>query len=192
MGGTGYPICPLLVRGQPRRSLQVIAERSTGPWRKKKKEPNRKDRTMRIGSRVARAAAFVALIAMVATASAQMATKPLKDRLLGAWHLVSVTVGEAQPYGDNPRGLMYVGADGYFSVVAIGEGTTQKIAYFGTYTVDDPGSSITFHVTATTSGNGGGRDHKWLIALDGNEVHLNLASPTGGRGPVTTIWKHEG
>jgi Lipocalin-like domain len=135
------------------------------------------------------AGALIALSFLIASAVAQAPAKSLKDQLHGAWHLVSVTVGEAQPYGVNPMGLMYIGDDGSFSVVAIGEGTMQKIAYFGTYSVDDAGSAITFHVTASTSPTGAGRDHKWLVALDGDVMTENLASPTGGPGSVTVLWK---
>lgn len=136
------------------------------------------------------AAVFIAVASLAASAVAQAPAKQsLKERMQGSWQLVSVTVGEAQPYGTNPRGLMYIGADGEFSVVAIGEGMAQKIAYLGTYTVDDPGSSITFHVVATTSATGQGGDHKWLVSFEGGEMTENLASPTGGRGAVSIVWK---
>jgi hypothetical protein len=135
------------------------------------------------------AAAFIALTLVSAPAGAQAPAKSLKDRMEGGWHLVSVVVGEAQPYGSNPTGLMYIGADGDFSVIAVGEGTSQKIGYLGTYTVDDPEASITFHVLATTAAMGAGRDHKWQVTFSGDEMIQNMASPTGNKGPVTLVWK---
>lgn len=86
---------------------------------------------------------------------------------------------------------MYIGADGEFSIVAIGEGTTQKIAYFGTYIVDEAGNSITFHITATTSPTGAGADYKWIVTSNGGEMIQHRATPSGEKGSIALVWRRE-
>jgi hypothetical protein len=135
------------------------------------------------------AVVLAGFLLIAALAVGQAGAQSFKDQTLGVWHLVSVEIEENRPYGDHPKGLLYLGVNGEFSVVAIGEGTAQKTAYFGTYIADEADHSLTFHVTATTAATGEGQDYKWFVSFNGDEMTQNLASPTGGRSLVSAVWK---
>ncbi len=133
--------------------------------------------------------AFVALILFAVPAPGQAPAKSLKDQAIGDWQLASVMVGEAEPYGAHPKGMMYIGPHRRFSVIAMGEDRMKSIAFFGTYTVDEAEGSMTFHVLVTTSQTGTENDHKWLISFNGDEMTQHITTPTGAKGPVTTVWR---
>jgi hypothetical protein len=72
----------------------------------------------------------------------------LGRRLVGAWRYVGMTVdgkpGTAR--GANPRGILIYDASGYMAVhVAPDRGSAQHIAYFGTYSLDQPAATVTHH-----------------------------------------------
>jgi Lipocalin-like domain len=140
-------------------------------------------------------AAFVTSLALTsppAPSWAQAAATSLKDRLVGHWQLVSVTVNGATPYGANPQGSMILDAGGHFSIIVISAGDARNIAYFGTYTVDDASKSVTMHVDGSSGGSGqsaGGRDLKRLVALNGDELTVSSDRPAGAPGGATLTWK---
>ncbi len=131
-------------------------------------------------------AAMVAL-ALPASARAQATAPALKDKAVGEWQLVSVAAGDMEPYGNRPKGMLYIGNDDRFSVIVIGD--SKHIAFFGTYTVDERDSSLNLHIEGTTSNAGPDSNHKWLITFNGNEMTHNRATPSGARGTVTAVWK---
>jgi hypothetical protein len=150
-------------------------------------------RTMKVKASaiVACASALIALASalLAIPAVAQAPATSIKNQVVGDWQLVSIGIAEMQPYGKNPKGMMYVGADGRFSVIVISEGNAKKISFFGTYTVDDADSSMTLHVLGTTAANAGGRDQRRLLSFNGDEMTQNTASPGGRRGVVSVVWK---
>ncbi len=134
-------------------------------------------------------AALIALAFFAAPAAAQTAAKSIKDQVVGDWQLVSIGIAEMQPYGTNPNGMMYIGADGRFSVIVISEGKAKNIAFFGTYTINDADSSMMLHVLGTTAANASGADHKRILSFNGDQMIQNTISPTGSKGPVSIVWK---
>lgn len=132
-------------------------------------------------------AAIVVLALPTASARAQATAQSIKDKAVGEWQLVSVAAGDMEPYGNRPKGMLYIGNDDRFSVIVIGD--SKHIAFFGTYTVDERDSSLNLHIEDTTSNAGPESNHKWLITFNGNEMTHNRATPSGARGTVTAVWK---
>jgi hypothetical protein len=133
----------------------------------------------------------VASVSLAPPAAAQTSPQSLKQRLVGHWQLVSVTANGSMPYGANPEGSMFLDAGGHFSVIVISAGNARSVAYFGTYTVDDAGASMTFHIENSTGGNGanaGGRDLTRLIAFAGNQLIVSDQTPSGAAGSIKVTW----
>jgi hypothetical protein len=133
----------------------------------------------------------LASISLVPPATAQTSPQSLKQRLVGHWQLVSVTANGSMPYGANPQGSMFLDAGGHFSVIVISAGNARSVAYFGTYTIDDAGNSMTFHIENSSGGGGAnasGRDLKRLIAFNGNQLIVSSQGPSGAAGPITVTW----
>src|SRR5579863_3922870 len=100
------------------------------------------------GTKAVRFAIGLTLV-LVATATWAQ-TKSIKDQLVGHWQLVSVSVSGSAPYGANPKGALFLDADGHYSIIVISDGGARSIAYFGTYMVDEAAKTVTFHVEAGT------------------------------------------
>jgi hypothetical protein len=133
----------------------------------------------------------LATVPLAPPAAAQTSPQSLKQRLVGHWQLVSVTANGSMPYGANPEGSMFLDAGGHFSVIVISAGNARNIAYFGTYTIDDTGTSVTFHIAASSGGSGanaGGRDLKRLIAFAGNQLIVSNQAPSGAPGAIKVTW----
>ena len=125
-------------------------------------------------------------------AAAQSAAPSLTPKLVGHWQLVAVSVNGGQPYGASPQGSMFLDAAGHFSVIVISTGDARNIAYFGTYAVNDAGGSMTMHIDGSTGGSGvsaSGRDLKRLVALNGDELTVSNAMPSGAAGAIRLTWK---
>lgn len=132
------------------------------------------------------------LIAPALPSFAQAPGGTLKSQLVGHWTLVAVNVDTRTPYGADPKGSMFVDAGGHFSVIVVSAGKARSIAYFGTYSVDDAGKSVTLHVEASSGGGGidfAGRDVKRLISLNGDELTVQNENETGAAGGVKLTWK---
>jgi hypothetical protein len=133
----------------------------------------------------------LATVPLAPLAAAQTSPQSLKQRLVGHWQLVSVTANGSMPYGANPEGSMFLDAGGHFSVIVISAGDARNIAYFGTYTVDDTGASVTFHIAASSGGSGtnaGGRDLKRLVTFAGNQLIVSNQAPSGAPGSIKLTW----
>ena len=130
-------------------------------------------------------------LALISPLPAQSAAKPLKEQLVGHWHLVSVTIGEQTPYGAAPQGSMFLDAGGHVSVIVISDGGARNISYFGTYTVDDAAKSMTIHVDGSSGGNSNaaGRSFKRQVQLQGNELVLANDAPKRAPGVIKQTWK---
>jgi hypothetical protein len=139
-----------------------------------------------------------------------LAQKSLKEQLVGSWTVVTwdqVTKDgkNFQRFGANPKGVNVFDANGRFYVMfarsdlpkimsrdpmkstpeenkAVMEGS---IAYFGTYTVDEAGKSISLRVEASTFPNQVEAEQKRTIAsIAAND--LKLTNPTALTGGLIT------
>ena len=139
--------------------------------------------------------------------------KPLKEQLAGTWTLVSWEQAfkdgtKRQDFGTNPKGVASFETNGHFFVMfarpdlpkvastdrtkvtpqeaqAI---TVGSIAYFGTYTVDEPTKTITLQMESSTYPNQLSVPQKRVItALTADELKLANATPTAGDGSTISF-----
>ena len=133
----------------------------------------------------------------------------LKQQAVGTWTLVSVKVGDGEPYGPTPHGLMFIDAGGRFSVSIVRAGIPRfasnnrttgtdsenaaavhgSLNYFGTYSVDETDKSITVKIEASNYPNFEGVSQKRSLAVNGDGMTITNAAPSGGGGVATQIWK---
>jgi len=133
--------------------------------------------------------AFMLLALTAVTASlAQTPATSIKDQLVGAWQLESITINNIAPYGASPQGSMILTADGHYAVIVLSNGGARNISYFGTYTVNAADSTITMHIGGSTHAKANGRDQKHPVTLSGDE--LTVSNPTSAsRGSIKLTWK---
>jgi hypothetical protein len=156
------------------------------------------------------AAALVAAALFAGPAFAQ--EKPLKDQLVGAWTLVSNSVGEGDKkidaYGPNPGGAAFYAPNGRFSVTIIRVGVPKfasnnretgtdaenkaavqgSIAYYGTYEVSDSGE-LSSKLEGSTYPNFIGQAQKRQISIKGDELRVLNPNPSAGGGTSLQIWR---
>ena len=142
-------------------------------------------------------------------------TKSVKDQLVGAWTLVSWAQvnkdgTKQQDFGPNPKGVVSFDATGRFFVMfarpdlpkiastdrlkvspqeaqAINIGS---IAYFGTYTLDEPSKTVLLKIESSTYPNQLGAEAKRVItSLTADELKYTNMSVIGGGGPIDTAFK---
>jgi hypothetical protein len=130
-------------------------------------------------------AALAVVAAGTVVASAQGSS--LKDQLVGQWQLVSIAINNAAPYGDNPTGSMLLDAGGHYSVIVISAGDARNVAYFGTYTVDEAGKTVSMHIDGSTRANADGRDQKHSMTVNGDQLVDDR--PIGRKGSIKMTWK---
>ena len=136
-------------------------------------------------------ACVLLLLAMAlpgSTAFAQSPAKSLRDQLIGHWQLVAVTINGGSPYGANAQGSMFLDAGGHYSVVVVTAGAARSIAYFGSYTVNDADSSVTFHVAASSRSSSTETDQTRLASFNGDQLTLASQKP-GPIGGAKLTWK---
>jgi hypothetical protein len=160
------------------------------------------------------AVAALALAVLPGMASAQQ--KNIKGLLPGTWTLLLVdTVNaddtHAPAFGPNPMGTLILTPDGHYSLQIMRvsrpafasknrlTGTAEEnkaavagtIAHFGTYTVDEAGKSIAFHIEASSYPNWGGTKQKRLVTAITDEVltYTLPFSPADNALPVELVWK---
>lgn len=116
--------------------------------------------------------------------------------LIGTWRLLSYEQRDSsgdisRPFGENPAGYLFYGADGYMSVsimpmgrpnflsTKIGAGTTEeKIAAFDTYTsycgtYEIKGDTVTHHIELSLYPNWSGLDQQRRFELSGDQLTLS-------------------
>ena len=149
--------------------------------------------------------AIVASALAVIPGSAMAQQKSLKDQLVGTWTVVSWEQvakdrTKLQRFGATPKGVNVFNADGRFYVMfarsdlpklassnpmkttpeeskAIAEGS---IAYFGTYTIDEAGRTVSLQVEASTFPNQVGAEQKRTIgSISANELKITNQAITG-------------
>ena len=166
--------------------------------------------------RILNLSAIAALGLAMLPGNALAQTKSLKDQLVGTWTLVSweqvLKDGtKQQDFGANPKGVASFDANGRFFVMfarpdlpkiastdrmkvtpqeaqAINLGS---IAYFGTYTADEPSKTLLFKIEPSTYPNQLGTEAKRVItSLTADELKYTNTTPTGGvGGPINTAFK---
>ena len=146
-------------------------------------------------------------------ASAQQ--KPVKEQIVGAWSLVSVTSEmddgrKGEPFGPSPKGIIIFSADGHFAlfqsrseIPKIAANDREKatpdeakgivassIAYYGTYAVDDAGKEIVVNLAASTFANVAAIPNQKRIVTRLTASELNFDNPRTPSGiTLRTAWK---
>jgi hypothetical protein len=145
--------------------------------------------------------------------------KPMKDQLVGAWTLLlddGVTSdGTRVPnFGPNPAGTLMFTPNGRYSLQIMrvinrgpfasnnrDTGTAEEnktvaqgtISHFGTYSIDEAGKAITFHIEGSSFPNWENTDQKRLVTAitDGVLTYMNPNSSTPAQGFLRTelAWK---
>lgn len=148
-------------------------------------------------------AACAALGSTAALAAGASGPQPDRDRLIGAWHMVSME--EAGPTGAMTRhtertGMLVYSADGHVSVQVMyppsEAGTTANAAYqqngyeasFGSFDVDERAHTVTHHVQASLVRSLIGRDLPRVMQFspDGR-LTLRAADP---KETWSVTWEH--
>jgi len=144
----------------------------------------------------------------------QPRAKTAKERLLGAWTLVSLTAGEEAdqifPYGANPKGSMMVDANGRFMITVVRSDLPQfasnnrmtatpdeatavvqgSIAYYGSYSIDEATHVITVNVEGSTFPNFTGGTQTRILSFNGDDevTYLN-PTPSHGGAPAKVTYR---
>ena len=136
--------------------------------------------------------------------SAVAQQKPLKEQLVGAWTIVSVTskLPDGSPvWGDKPLGLLVFTSDGHYSTQLMrsdlpkyasnnrAKGTPEEykaigmgsVANFGTYSVDEANKTFTISYDGSTFPNRKGIKETRPFVIEGDQLRItNPAPSTGG------------
>lgn len=140
-----------------------------------------------------RAASLAMLaLAVAAPSRAQAPAHAIKDQLVGNWQLAAITVNDTTPYGAAPQGSMFFDAAGHYSVIVISAGTARSIAYFGTYTIDEPTNAVTFHIDGSNIRRAVGRNEKRTVSITGDQLTVEnqgSANPALPGGAIKMTWK---
>jgi hypothetical protein len=153
----------------------------------------------------------LAIPLMMGSAVGQSA-KSDKQRLVGSWTLVALTVGEGAtqtlPYGPNPKGSMMVDDNGRFSITIMRSdlpkfasnsrmtGTPDEnkaivqgsLAYYGTYTIDEATHLIRVKIEGSTFPNFVGDTQVRTLSFNGDEVSYINPTPSNGGGNAKNIY----
>jgi Lipocalin-like domain len=139
--------------------------------------------------------------------------KSLKDQLVGTWIFVSSTNTRPDgtkfdPWGVNPKGTTIYEANGRYAFMIMRSDLPKftdrtkatpedskavvqgSIAYYGTYTVDEPSKTVTLHVEGSTvSALNGTNQQRIIKSITADEMNtLNPVTTEGGL-PADTIYK---
>jgi hypothetical protein len=137
----------------------------------------------------------------------------LKHQVVGAWTMVSNVLDQdgkkTEPYGSDAKGSVILTNTGRvaliitrsdipkFAVNNRTQGTPEEnkavvagsIAYFGTYTVDEPGKTLVMKLEGSTFPNWTGTEQKRTLELSGDQMKFINQSPSMGAGLITVTWK---
>jgi hypothetical protein len=158
--------------------------------------------------------AITGLVLTLLPGNAIAQQKTLKEQLVGTWTLVSWEQttkdgGKQQDFGTNPKGVASFDGNGRFFVmfarpdlpkIASPERTkvtpqeaqainVGSIAYFGTYTMDEPSKTVSLKIESSTYPNQLGTETKRVItSLTADELKYTNTTPIGG-GPINTAFR---
>src|SRR5262249_21347898 len=127
------------------------------------------------------AVACLVLVLPAGEAAAQQSPAPAQAQFVGTWSLVSIRYVEkdgrkVEPFGPSARGMLVFDAGGRFATQVMAAnrppfasnnrmtGTPEEnravsqgvVAYFGTYTVDEPNQVVTLHIEQSSFPNWNG------------------------------------
>jgi hypothetical protein len=139
--------------------------------------------------------------------------KSLKEQLVGTWSMVSnITTRsdgtKTDTFGPNPKAMVVYASNGRVVSVTTrsdlskfasnnrSTGTADEnkavvagsIAYFGTYSVDEAGKSLTMQIEGATFPNWTGTAQKRTVAFSGDEQTQSIAVGSAG-GSVEIKWR---
>jgi hypothetical protein len=145
--------------------------------------------------------------------SAVAQQKSLKDQLIGAWSiLISDTVladgTRAPTYGPNPNGIVIFDASGRYALELArssnpkfasnnrNQGTAAEnqavmrgsLAHFGTYSVDEAGHTLIFHIESSSFPNWDRTEQKRPFTITGDDLKWLTPAGSGG-GSVELYWR---
>ena len=159
--------------------------------------------------------AVTALGLVVSLNSAVAQTKSLKDQLVGTWTVTSQEQvrkdgSKVERFGANPKGIAIFEASGRFVTILARPDLPKlasndpmnpspaeakalalgSLAYFGTYTVDEPSKTILLKIEASTLPNQLGFEGKRVIdTLTADELKYTNTTAVGDLGPVVTSYR---
>jgi hypothetical protein len=142
-------------------------------------------------------------------------TKSLKDQLVGTWTVTSQEQvrkdgSKLERFGANPKGIAIFEASGRFVTILARPDLPKlasndpmnptpeeakalalgSLAYFGTYTVDEPSKTILLKIEASTLPNQLGFEGKRVInTLTADELKYTNTTAVGDLGPVVTSYR---
>jgi hypothetical protein len=160
------------------------------------------------------AAAVLALTLPGSEAAGQQG-KSLRDQLVGTWQFVvaEVTASDGKksfPFGETPKGILIFTPDGHFAQIHVASevpriasnnrltGTAEEYAgimrgslsVFGTFTVDEDKSTVTYRIVSSTFPNWEGVSQTRVIdALTADEFRNTNPSVAGGRGSASNLYR---
>ncbi len=169
---------------------------------------------LRDGLKVA-TVACLALVLPAGEAAAQQSTASARQQFVGTWSLVSIQYVEkdgrkVEPFGPDAKGMLWFDAGGRFATQVmtanrplfasnnrmIGTPDENKavsqgvVAYFGTYTVDEPNHVVTLHIEQSSFPNWNGTDQQRKFAFTGDELRYTAASSTANPAEsAELVWK---
>jgi hypothetical protein len=149
------------------------------------------------------AVACLVLVLLCGEAAAQQLPAGTQAQFVGTWSLVSIHYVEkdgrkVEPFGPGATGMLFFDASGHFAtqVMAVNRprfasnnrmiGTAEEnravsqnvVAYFGSYTVDEPNHVVTLHIEQSSFPNWNGTDQQRIYAFRGDELRYTAASST--------------
>ena len=141
--------------------------------------------------------------------------KSIKDQLVGTWTVTSQEQvrkdgSKVERFGANPKGIAIFEANGLFVTILARPDLPKlasndpmnpspaeakalavgSLAYFGTYTVDEPSKTILLKLEASTLPNQLGFEGKRVInTLTADELKYTNTTAVGDLGPVVTSYR---
>jgi hypothetical protein len=141
--------------------------------------------------------------------------KSIKDQLVGTWTVTSQEQvhkdgSKVERFGANPKGIAIFEASGRFVTILARPDLPKlasndpmnpspaeakalalgSLAYFGTYTIDEPSKTILLKIEASTLPNQLGFEGKRVInTLTADELKYTNTTAVGDLGPVVTSYR---
>lgn len=161
------------------------------------------------------AVACLVLVLRAGDATAQQSPVQAEQQFVGTWSLVSILYVDkdgrkVEAFGPGAKGMLFFDASGRFATQVMAAnrprfasnnrmiGTPEEnkavsqgvVAYFGTYTVDEPNHVVTLHIEQSSFPNWNGTDQQRKFAFAGDELRYTAASSTANPAEsAELVWK---
>jgi hypothetical protein len=161
------------------------------------------------------AVACLVLLLRAGDATAQQSSSSAQRQFIGTWSLVSIHYVEKdgrkiEPFGPGAKGMLFFERGGRFATQVMAAnrprfasnnrmiGTPEEnkavsqgvVAYFGTYTVDEPDHVVTLHIEQSSFPNWNGTDQQRRFAFTDDELRYTAASSTANPAEsAELVWK---